>query len=143
MALTLHTIKPSKGSQTTTKRLGRGIGSARGKTSGRGMKGQGSRSGNSGSSINGLRQMLLRVPKTRGFKSHKIQPAALNLSALSKMTETLITPKTLKNAGLITDVKVGVKLMGDGEAKPSMLVRGCLVTKGARTKIEAAGGKIE
>ncbi|HBU27910.1 TPA: 50S ribosomal protein L15 [Candidatus Uhrbacteria bacterium] len=144
MPLTLHTIQPAKGSKTSTKRLGRGIGSARGKTSGRGMKGQGARSGGkSGAMIKGLRQMLLRVPKSRGFKSHKIQPVALNLSVLSKMTETLITPKTLKAAGLIEQTKLGVKLLGDGEAKPSMLVRGCSVTEGARKKIEAAGGKIE
>lgn len=143
MALTLHTIKPSKGSRKSSKRIGRGIATGKGKTSGRGMKGQRSRSGGkSGLALKGMRQTLLRIPKSRGFKSQKIRPIALNLSALQNMVDTLVTPKTLKAAGLIEDDKKGVKIMGMGEAKPSMVVRGCLVTKGARAKIEAAGGKI-
>lgn len=144
MALTLHTIKSSKGARKSSKRVGRGIGTGKGKTAGRGMKGQRSRSGGkSGLALKGMRQTLLRVPKKRGFKSNKVKPVGINLSVLEGLPDTLITPKTLKAAGLIEDVKKGVKLLGNGEAKPSMVVRGCAVTEGARKKIEAAGGKIE
>lgn len=144
MSLTLHTIKPAKGSRTTSKRVGRGLGSGKGKTSSRGMKGQRARSGGKGGlAVKGLRQTLLRVPKLRGFKSDKIRPIEVSLSALTKLTETLITPKSLKAAGLIENAKVAVKLLGNGEAKASLVVRGCLVTEGARKKIEAAGGRIE
>ena len=144
MSLTLHTIKPAKGARKSAKRVGRGIATGKGKTSGRGMKGQRARSGGKGGlTIKGMKQTLIRIPKKRGFKSGKVKPLEVTLTKLAKMTETLITPDTLKAAGLIKTVNPGVKILGTGDAKPNMVVRGCAVTKGAREKIEAAGGKVE
>lgn len=93
--------------------------------------------------VKGMQQTLVRIPKKRGFNSGKKKPVTVTLAQLAKLPETLVTPKTLKAAGLVSDVKAGVKILGTGDAKSNMVVRGIAVTKGAREKIEAAGGEIK
>ncbi len=144
MSLSLHTIQPAKGSRKTSKRVGRGLGSGKGKTSARGVKGQRARAGGSGGLLEkGLRQTLLRVPKTRGFQSHKPSPETVNVGDLKGLKVALVTPKALKKAGLIQETKNGVKILGNGEPSQSFVVKGCTVSSSAKQKIEAAGGKVE
>jgi len=142
MALELHNLKPAKGSRQRKQRIGRGL-ARRGTTAGRGSKGQRSRSGGkNGLAIRGLRQTLLRIPKQRGFKSKAPSVPSVNVSDFEKVEGKVVSPQTLKKAGLISSTKK-VKILGRGEVKEAVVVRGCLVSDGAREKIEGAGGKIE
>lgn len=139
----LHSIQPNPGARVSKRRVGRGLGSKRGKTAGRGTKGQRARAGGSGGLlVKGLRQTLLRVPKTRGFKSAYGKSLLVRVDQLKQVSGVLVTPKTLKKAGLITVANRSVKIVGRGEAARAYVVRGCAVTAGAKTQIEAAGGKI-
>ncbi len=140
----MHTIQPAKGSRKTAKRVGRGLGSGKGKTSSRGVKGQRARSGGSGGLlVKGLRQTLLRIPKKRGFKSGYAKPQTINVSDLTMVKGAIITPSTLKAAGLVTDAGGAVKILGNGEVKTALTVTGCHLSASAKQKIEAAGGKVK
>lgn len=142
----LHELQPAPGSRHERTRRGRGIGSGLGKTSGRGHKGQKSRSGG------GVRpgfeggQMPLqqRVPK-RGFTNiFKTEYAVVNLTSLDKFQEGAeVTPESLLEAGVIKNVKDGVKLLGNGEIAKPLTVKVHAISKTAAAKIEAAGGKVE
>lgn len=144
--LTLHTIKPARGAKKHRKTIGRG--GKRGTYSGKGMKGQRARSGVSGLKRLGMRQLMERTPKLRGFKSRQIKPEVLNLSVLSdKFSATSkemikINPEDLFKQGLISTVKKGVKILGDGEVKIKLEISGCAVSQTAKEKIEKAGGKV-
>ncbi|CUX97083.1 50S ribosomal protein L15 [Candidatus Hoaglandella endobia] len=141
----LNTISPAQDSKHTAKRPGRGIGSGLGKTSGRGHKGQKSRSG--GSLRRGFEggQMPLyrRLPKF-GFKSRKsIITAEVRLSDLTRIKGTLVDLNMLKATDIVgTQIKF-VKIMLSGEVNRALTVRGLRVSKGARTAIEMIGGKVE
>jgi len=117
--LTLHTIKPAVGSTKKRKRVGRGNASGHGTYSGRGLKGQKSRSGVSGLKRLGLRQMVLQTPKTRGFKSSKPKNQVVNVADLNAAfaNGATITPSALVRAGLIRDAKQPVKILGTGTLK--------------------------
>ena len=142
MAMTLNNISGKKGAKRKKVRVGRGL-AKKGTTAGRGTKGQRSRSGGkSGLALKGLRQTLLRVPKKRGFKSGAIQPTALNLSDLKDLTLKVVTPKALKEAGLIKATRGGVKILANGDGV-ALKFKGCKVSKAAQAKIEKAGGSIE
>lgn len=144
MSLSIHTIQPARDSRKTAKRVGRGLGSGKGKTSSRGVKGQRARSGGSGGLlIKGLRQTLLRIPKKRGFKSAYPKPQTVNVGDLSIVGGARITPSTLKAAELITDARGAVKILGNGEVKAALTIKGCALSATAKQKIEAAGGKVE
>ncbi|MDW7674583.1 MAG: 50S ribosomal protein L15 [Bacillota bacterium] len=142
----LHELKPAAGSRHEATRKGRGIGSGLGKTSGRGHKGQKSRSGG------GVRpgfeggQMPLqqRVPK-RGFTNiFKKEIVVVNIIDLDRFAEGAeVNPETLKEVGLIKSVKDGVKILGKGEIAKPLTVRVHAISKSAAEKIEAAGGKVE
>ncbi len=142
----LHELQPAPGSRHERTRRGRGIGSGLGKTSGRGHKGQKSRSGG------GVRpgfeggQMPLqqRVPK-RGFTNiFKTEYAVVNLTSLDKFQEGAeVTPESLLEAGVIKNIKDGVKLLGNGEIAKPLTVKVHAISKTAAAKIEAAGGKVE
>ncbi len=91
----------------------------------------------------GLRQTLLRIPKTRGFKSLTPKATVVNVCDLDKVKGAAVTPKSLKAAGLVHDLRKGVKILSRGEVTNSVVVTGCKVSEGAKAKIVAAGGKVE
>ncbi|MDF7666718.1 50S ribosomal protein L15 [Orbaceae bacterium ESL0727] len=141
----LNTLSPAEGSKHAPKRLGRGIGSGLGKTGGRGVKGQKSRSG--GGVRRGFEggQMPLyrRLPKF-GFTSRKAQVTAqIRLSDLMKIDGDVVDLNSLKVANVIDSQIEYAKIMLSGEVTKPVTVRGIRVTKGAKAAIEAAGGKIE
>jgi large subunit ribosomal protein L15 len=143
--ITLSNLRPSQGSTSARKRVGRGPGSGLGKTSGKGHKGHKARTGgqtNPGFE-GGQMPMYRRLPK-RGFTNpFKVVATPVNLSQLKKVGGTDVSPETLYSAGLIARVDARVKLLGTGEADRPYTVRGISLSASARTKIEAAGGTIE
>ncbi len=141
----LNTLSPAAGSKPSAKRVGRGIGSGLGKTCGRGVKGQKSRSGGSvrPGFEGGQMPLKQRLPKF-GFTSRKsLVTAEVRLAELAKVEGDVVSLETLKAANVITkDIKF-VKVVLSGEIARSVTVKGLRVTKGALAAIEAAGGKIE
>ena len=145
--MNLHTLKPNTGSKHRVKRLGRGESSGLGKTSGRGHKGQKSRSGG------GVRpgfeggQMPLhrRLPK-RGFNNTRFQDkiAVVNVASLEDRFEdgATVSEASLRAARLIKGSYDGVKVLGNGNITKKLTVEGCTVSASAREKIEKAGGSI-
>jgi large subunit ribosomal protein L15 len=141
----LNTISPAPGSKQSPKRVGRGIGSGLGKTGGRGHKGQKSRSGGSvrPGFEGGQMPMQRRLPKF-GFTSRKgLVTDEVTLFEIQKVEGDVVDMTTLKAAGLITKNILFVKVVKSGEITRAVTVKGIRVTAGARTAIEAAGGKIE
>ena len=142
----LHELKPAIGSTTAPKRLGRGVGSGLGKTSGKGHKGAKARSG--GGKRPGFEggQMPLtrRLPK-RGFTNiYRKEYAAVNVSALECFEDgATVTAEALKDAGLIKKTLDGVKILGGGDLTKKLTVQAAKFTGSAKEKIEAAGGKAE
>lgn len=124
-----------------------GRGGRRGKTSGRGTKGQKARSGRKLRPE--LRDIIKRLPKKRGyfFKSIKDKPEVVNLSVLNAKFEKgeTISPETLVSKGILRTARRGmpsVKILGDGEVTKALSVANCTVSMPARVKIEKAGGSI-
>ena len=142
----LHELKPAPGSTASPKRLGRGIGSGLGKTSGKGHKGFNARSGggkNPGFE-GGQMPLMRRLPK-RGFHNRfRIQYEAVNVERLDIFEDgQTVTPVELIQAGIINKVQDGVKIMGNGEMTKKLTVQANKFTATAKEKIEAAGGKAE
>ena len=142
----LHELQPAIGSTTAPKRLGRGVGSQLGKTSGKGHKGAKARSG--GGKRPGFEggQMPLtrRLPK-RGFTNiFGKEYATVNVSKLNCFEDgTVVTNEVLVEAGLIKKTLDGVKILGGGELQKKLTVSVDKVTDSAKQKIEAIGGKVE
>lgn len=142
----LHELGPAAGSTTAAKRLGRGVGSGLGKTSGKGHKGAKARSG--GGKRPGFEggQMPLyrRVPK-RGFTNiFRVEYATVNVGELEVFTEgTVVNAELLKAAGIIKKSLGGVKVLGNGELTKKLTVEAVKFTESAKQKIEAVGGKAE
>jgi len=144
MSLTLSTIKPAKGSKKSKKIIGRG--GKRGTYSGRGLKGQKARSGTSGFKRRGMKQLIERTPKLRGFKSRNIKPEILNLSDLNKYFKDgdKVNLETLQKTGVVDRIKNGVKILGKGELKVKNLeISQCEISKGAREMVEKLGGSVK
>ncbi len=142
--ITLSTLRPARGATHNSKRLGRGPGSGKGKTSGKGHKGHKARqSGQSNPGFEGGQMpMYRRLPK-RGFTNpFKVAAQPVNLRDLARLGATEVNPDTLYAAGLITKRDVPVKLLATGEAARAYSVQGVTLSGAARTKIEQAGGKI-
>ena len=145
--MNLHNLKPRPGAKHRVKRLGCGESSGLGKTSGRGHKGQKSRSGG------GVRpgfeggQMPLhrRLPK-RGFNNTRFQDkiAVVNVAALNDRFEdgATVNLESLKAARLVKGTYDGIKILGDGELTKKLTLEGCTVSTTAKEKIEKAGGSI-
>jgi large subunit ribosomal protein L15 len=144
----LSTLKPAPGSTKKRKRVGRGPGSGRGKTSTRGHKGQKSRSGGARSiqpwMEGGQMPLHLRLPK-RGFTNiRKEYFQVVNLFALKDLpSDEPITVDVLKKHGKIKSVNKPVKILGNGDIEAAVTVVATACSKKAREKIEAAGGKVE
>ncbi len=141
----LNSLKPSAGSKSAAKRVGRGIGSGLGKTCGRGHKGQHSRSGgfHKVGFEGGQMPLQRRLPKV-GFASRLAKTRAeVRLSELAKLDLDTIDLLALKAANVIGQRIEKAKIFASGEINRAVTLRGISVTKGARAAIEAAGGKIE
>jgi large subunit ribosomal protein L15 len=144
-AISLSTLKPARGSTQARKRVGRGVGSGLGKTSGKGHKGHKARTGGSTNPgfEGGQMPLYRRLPK-RGFTNpFKVVAQAVNLGKLSALPGTEVSPETLKAAGLVSHADQPIKLLATGDAARPYTVRGVRVSASARAKVEAAGGSIE
>lgn len=143
--MNLNSLSPNPGSRKAKKRLGRGIGSGLGKTSGKGHKGQKARAGGF-HKINfegGQMPIQRRLPKM-GFKSRVCKITdQICLGELSKITDNVIDLNSLKKANLINITIKNVKIILSGELNKAVKLKGLKVTKGARTAIENLGGSIE
>jgi len=146
MSVTLSNLKPPRGSRHRKVRVGRGIGSKLGKTSGAGNKGQKSRKGYSQRPGFEGGQMPLhrRIPK-RGFHNPFGKDyAVVNLESLNIFAAgDVVTPDSLRERGLARSATRPVKILGDGELNTSLTVRAHAFSKSAEEKIARAGGKIE
>jgi len=141
----LNTLKPSAGAKHAAKRVGRGIGSGLGKTGGRGVKGQKSRSGgyHKVGFEGGQMPLQRRLPKF-GFTSRRaLVTAEIRLDELAKVDAAIVDLAALKTAGIIHANIKFAKVMLSGKLDKPVHVKGLRVTKGASAAIEAAGGKIE
>ncbi len=144
--MNLENIPTIKGATHPTKRLGRGEGSGHGKTSGKGHKGQKARSGGGiRIGFEGGQMPLYRKLPRRGFnnKNFKVSYQLVNVGQLEKLEGNTVDRESLIAAGLIRDNAQGIKLLGDGELSKAFTVKVCKVSASAKSKIEAAGGKIE
>lgn len=147
MAHGLHNLGPRKGATSARKRVGRGPGSGLGKTSGKGHKGQQSRSGYSGQLGREGGQMPLhrRLPK-RGFKNiFRKEWNTVPVEALERLfaAGATVDAEALGKAGLLKHKGAEVKILGTGDLKKTLIVVAHQFTEGARKKIEAAGGRCE
>lgn len=142
----LHELTPAKGSRKNRKRLGRGIGSGVGKTSGRGHKGQNARSGGGvrPGFEGGQMPLTRRLPK-RGFTNiFAKEYAIINLDQLDRFEDGAeVNIDILHDMGLVKDKKSGLKVLGNGELTKKVTIKAAKASKTATEKIHAAGGKIE
>ena len=144
--MNLNELHPAKGSKFSAKRVGRGIGSGTGKTSGKGHKGQNARSGGGvrPGFEGGQMPLYRRLPK-RGFKNiFAKQYVTVNVEALEKLEDGAeVTAQVLKDNGIISKTLDGVKSLGRGELTKKLNVKAAKFTESAKEKIEKAGGKAE
>lgn len=147
----LHELQPTK-RRVTKKRIGRG--GKRGKTSGKGHKGQKARAGNS--TRPEMREVIKKLPKLRGHginraktvNAEQVKAIAVNVATLETTFEAgaEVTPKTLVAAGVIRNRRKqapAVKILGAGELQKKLTVSGCAVSATAKEKIESAGGSVK
>ncbi len=144
--------RPAAGAIKNTKRIGRGPGSGHGKTSTRGAKGAGSRAGyKTKMGFEGGQMPMVRIMPKFGFKApFRIDYAEVNVSRLNEAASAgklpkgeTVTPAVLRAIGVISGGHQPVKILGDGELSVALTVQAHKITKGAQSKIEAAGGKVE
>lgn len=142
----LNNLKPAAGSRSAPKRLGRGIGSGLGKTSGKGHKGQKARSGgyHKVGFEGGQMPLQRRLPK-RGFRSRtKGDTAQIRTAQLNKLADAqLVDLALLKQLGIVPVSALSAKVFLSGDVTAAVKLQGISVSKGAREAIEAAGGSIE
>jgi len=143
----LHELAPNPGARQERKRLGRGLGSGLGKTSGKGHKGQNARAGGGTRPgfEGGQMPLMRRLPK-RGFSNEpfKVTYEVVNVAELERFDAgTVVTPELLEETRVCKNAVKGVKVLGTGEITKALTVRAQKVSESARKKIEAAGGKVE
>src|SRR5438093_2469292 len=152
--LNLSNLKPAQ-SRRARKRIGRGLGSGKGRYSGRGIKGQKSRSGSHKMRPGfegGQNPIYMRLGKLRGPYSkdampmgpHRTSTVPVNVAALEERFDAgaEVTPESLVENGVLKDTKTDVKILGNGDLKKKLVVTAHAVSATAREKIEAAGGSI-
>jgi len=142
----LHELKYTEGARQDSKRLGRGQGSGQGKTSGKGHKGQGARSGG-GVALGfegGQTPIYRRIPK-RGFTNiHRVEYAIVNVEQLNRFENGVeVSPELLIETGLVKKEYNGIKILGVGTLEKKLTVKAHKFSKSAVTLIEQAGGKAE
>ena len=152
--LNLSSLKPAQ-ARKDRKRVGRGLGSGKGRYSGRGIKGQKSRAGSHKMRVGfagGQMPIYMRLGKQRGATSKDAMPIGpfrtstvpVNVGALDRFDDGAeVTPESLVEAGLIKNTKTDVKLLGGGELKKSLTVRVHTISETAYKKVQKAGGKVE
>lgn len=142
----LHELSPAPGSKKTRYRVGRGIGSGNGKTSGKGHKGQNARSGGGvrPGFEGGQNPLYRRLPK-RGFNNRfRTEYAVVNLTELNQFSAgTEVTPELLLQSGVVKNAKDGIKILGNGELTVQLTVKANKFSQSAVEKIQAAGGSTE
>lgn len=146
----LSSLTPAKGSRKKTKRIGRGQGSGHGGTATKGHKGARSRSGHKFKLWfeGGQMPLVRRIPKYGFTSRNRIEAQIVNVEDLEKLvsskriSESVITPEVLFNAGIVTRKKMPVKILGNGELKVKLDVTAHAFSKTAVAKIEAVGGKV-
>ncbi|MDQ0209287.1 50S ribosomal protein L15 [Alkalicoccobacillus murimartini] len=142
----LHELKPAEGSRKVRNRVGRGIGSGNGKTSGRGHKGQNSRSGGGvrPGFEGGQNPLYRRLPK-RGFTNRtRKEYSVISLDTLNRFDAgTEVTPELLIESKAVKNVKAGIKVLGNGTLEKKLTVKANKFSASAVEAIEAAGGKTE
>jgi large subunit ribosomal protein L15 len=141
----LHDLKPNE-PKKSRKRVGRGISAGQGKTAGRGMKGQGARAGG-GTRLyhqGGNLPFFRRLPFKRGFSPlNRVEYNEINLDQLADFkAKSKINPASLDEARMLRDPEKPVVILGRGDIKVALNVSAHRVSKGARAKIEAAGGSV-
>ena len=142
----LHELKPAFGATTAPKRLGRGVGSGLGKTSGKGHKGAKARSGGGKRPgfEGGQMPLVRRLPKRGFYNRFRIEYVAINVDRLEVFEDGMtVTPVELIEYGIIKKIGDGIKIMGNGELSKKLTVQASKFTASAKEKIEAAGGKAE
>ncbi|MCB0043898.1 MAG: 50S ribosomal protein L15 [Caldilineaceae bacterium] len=144
----LHDLRPDEGATKKRKRVGRGTGSGKGKTSGRGTKGQNSRSGG-GVHLTfegGQLRLVKRLPKMRGFNNRfKVTYIPVNLDQLAERfgSDAEVSPEALNAAGLLGNVTDPVVVLARGDIDKALKLKVHRISKRAQEKIEAAGGSVE
>lgn len=145
----LHDLKPNKGAKKGRKRVGRGTAAGQGKTAGRGTKGQNARSGG-GTPLyhqGGNLPFFRRLPFKRGegfTPINRVEWNEVNLEELAGFeADSEVSPETLEQARLLGDNRKPVVILGRGNVKVALNVRVHRISKGARQKIEAAGGTVD
>ena len=143
----LNSIYPNEGATKTRKRVGRGVGSGTGKTSGKGEKGQNARSGGGvrPGFEGGQLPLFRRLPK-RGFSNAKFKTryAVINLSDLNRFEDgAVVSPKLLKEMGILKNQLDGVKVLGNGKLEKKLVVKAHKFSSVAQEQIEKLGGKAE
>ncbi len=142
----LHDMKNGKGARRPRKRVGRGMGSGMGKTSGAGHKGQMARSGHKHKAgfEGGQMKLIRRIPK-RGFtKPNPVELVGVNVGALERFENgTEVTAVLLRQTGLAKGSRQGVKILGGGELTKKLTVKAQGISESAKAKIEQAGGTCE
>ena len=139
----MHNLKPKAGSRTKKFRVGRGLGTGRGKTAGRGTKGQRSRTGGRKRlALKGMRKMLLGFPKYSGFTSRWSKAAAIDVSRLDVFADDAqVDLAALKAKNLASRSDRSAKLVGSGELKKKLVIKGLPASAAAKAAVEKAGGK--
>lgn len=142
----LHELRAPQGATKNRKRRGRGTATGQGKTGGRGMNGQNSRSGGGvrPGFEGGQMPLYRRIPK-RGFTNiGRKEYTVLNVDDLNRFdVDTVVTPELLGELGIVKQVKAGIKILGNGDLEKKLVVKAHKFSKVAIEKIEAAGGKAE
>ncbi len=142
----LHELSPAPGSKKTRTRVGRGLGSGLGKTSGKGHKGQNARSGGGvrPGFEGGQRPLYLRLPKRGFYNKFGKEYAQVNVGTLNCFEDgTVVEPVMLIEYGIVKNIRDGVRILGSGELTKKLTVQAMGFTATAIEKITAAGGKVE
>ena len=146
MGTELHDLQPAPGSRQRKQRVGRGLGSRRGKTSGRGMKGQKARRRDMSPGFEGGQLPIhRRVPKRGFINIHRVEYHGLNVEVLEGQFDAgaEVTIDALRAKGLVPKRATHIKLLGNGELKTSLKIKLHKASKSAAAKVEGAGGSIE
>jgi large subunit ribosomal protein L15 len=151
MAIRLGQLSPGPGARRPSKRVGRGIGSGHGKTATRGHKGQKARGSVRPGFEGGQTPLTLRLRKRKGLSKTAMpqgrfrkEYAAVNVGRLERFdADAVITPEVLLQARVIRKLGAGLRILGDGEVTKPFTVRAHHFSKTARSKLQAAGGKVE
>lgn len=139
-----HELKSAKGARTKRQRVGRGDGSGRGKTAGRGTKGTRARGTVHVFFEGGQMPIARRLPKLKGFRNPgRVEFGAVNVGDLAELGTKEIGPDEMRAAGLVHKRHKLVKVLGGGETTSALAVRAHAVSESARSKIEKAGGSVE